>query len=77
MSRILLIVDKTLENVFFKFLLIADDIQRFNRKQIGDVLIKFKIDWKQRLWENFSKLLFSVSVATIISIITGLLSTIL
>ncbi len=70
-------LDKTLENVFFKFLLIADDIQRFNRKQIGDVLIKFKIDWKQRLWENFSKLLFSVSVATIISIITGLLSTIL
>ena len=68
-------LDQALEHVFFKFLLIADDIQRYNEKQIGKVSIKFKITWKQRLWENFSKLLFSAGAASIITIITGLVST--
>ncbi|MHA1264765.1 MAG: hypothetical protein ACTSRS_05965 [Candidatus Helarchaeota archaeon] len=68
-------LDKALEAFFFRFLLIMDDIQRFNETQIGKVSIKFKIDWKQRLWENFSKLLFSAGAASIVTIITGLVST--
>ncbi len=68
-------LDKGIEQFFFKFLLVTDDIQRYNETQIGKVSIKFKIDWKQRLWENFSKLLFSAGAASVVAIITGLVST--
>jgi hypothetical protein len=70
-------LDRDLESCFFKFLLIIDEIQKYNITEIGEINLKFKIDWKHRLLNNFSRLTLSSSVATILSIVGGLLYSIL
>lgn len=70
-------LDYTLEKNFFELLLIMDDIQEHNKLKIGNISIKFKIDWRQRLLNNFSNLTFSSVIATVITLMISLLPTIL